>query len=153
MTWLWAGVPLLVVLGSVLAVAEASIGRMSRVRAMALREGGYANAGLLERIEQEPAHFLNAIYLAALLVQNGSAVLVAILAERHVGGVGIPLVSVAFTLAYFIVVEAMCKTWDTVGGLILGVLGTIPLTRARRSVRMGCASRSRSCTADGSPPW
>jgi CBS domain containing-hemolysin-like protein len=115
-TWLWASVPLLGVLGSVLAVAEASIGRMSRVRAMALREGGYANAGLLERIEEEPARFLNAIYLAALLVQNGSAVLVAILSERHLGGIAIPLVSVAFTLAYFVVVEAMCKTFGILHG-------------------------------------
>jgi CBS domain containing-hemolysin-like protein len=116
MTWLWAGVPLLVALGSLLAVAEAAISRMSRIRAMALREGGYVNADLLERIEEEPARFLNSIYLAVLLVQNGSAVLVAILAERHVGGIGIPLVSVAFTLAYFVVVEAMCKTFGILHG-------------------------------------
>jgi CBS domain containing-hemolysin-like protein len=116
MTWLWTAVPLLIVLGSVLAVAEASIGRMSRVRAMALCAGGSPNAVLLERIEREPARFLNSIYLAVLLVQNGSAVLVAILAERHVGGVGIPLASVAFTLTYFVVVEAMCKTFGILHG-------------------------------------
>jgi CBS domain containing-hemolysin-like protein len=111
MTVLLAVVGLLVAVGSVLAVAEASIGRMNRVRAIALREEGRRNAAVLERIEEEPARYLNSIYLAVMLVQNGSAILVAILAERMFGSLGIALVSVAFTLAYFVVVEAMSKTF------------------------------------------
>ena len=111
MTWLWALVGVLVLLGSVLAVAEAALTRMSRVRALALREEGRRNAGLLVRIESDPPRYLNSVYLAVMFAQNGSAILVAILAERTFGQAWIGVVSVAFTLLYFVVVEAMSKTF------------------------------------------
>jgi CBS domain containing-hemolysin-like protein len=111
MTSLWVMVGVLVVFGSVLAMAETSISRMSRVRAIALREEGRRNAAVLERIENEPARYLNPIYLAVMIVQNGSAILVAILAERLFGNLGIALISAGFTLGYFVFVEAMSKTF------------------------------------------
>ncbi|MGH2727157.1 MAG: hemolysin family protein, partial [Actinomycetota bacterium] len=111
MTYLIGVVVLLVLLGSVLAMAEASISRMSRVRAMALKEDGRRNAALLERIEEHPATYLNSIYLAVMFCQNGSAIMVAILAERETGSLGVTLISVAFTLVYFVTVEAMSKTY------------------------------------------
>jgi CBS domain containing-hemolysin-like protein len=104
-------VAILMVFGSLLAVAETSISRMSRVRAIALREEGRRNAALLERIESDPARYLNSIYLAVMLAQNGSAILVAVLAQRSFGSLGITLISVGFTLLYFVVVEAMSKTF------------------------------------------
>jgi putative hemolysin len=109
--WLWILVLLLVLFGSILAIAEASLTRMSRVRALALVEEGRRNAVLLERIEADPPRFLNAIYLAVMFCQNGSAILVAIIAETTFGGVGITLISVGFTLLYFVIVEAMSKTF------------------------------------------
>jgi CBS domain containing-hemolysin-like protein len=112
MTWMVACVVGLVVLGTVLAMAEASISRMTRVRAAALKEEGRSNAALLEAIELEPAPYLNSIYLAVMLAQNGSAILVARVADAYFDDLGITLVSVAFTLAYFIVVEAMAKTFS-----------------------------------------
>jgi len=84
---------------------------MTRVRAAALKEEGRRNAVLLETIELDPAPYLNSIYLAVTLAQNGSAILVARLAGHYFDDLGITLVSVGFTLAYFIVVEAMAKTF------------------------------------------
>jgi putative hemolysin len=109
--WLWILVLVLVLFGSILAIAEASLTRMSRVRALALVEEGRRNAVLLERIESDPPRFLNAIYLSVMFCQNGSAILVAIIAERTFGGLGVTLISVAFTLLYFVLVEAMSKTF------------------------------------------
>ena len=109
--WLIVVVVILVILGSLLAVAEASISRMSRVRAMALREEGRRNATLLEQIEADPPRYLNSIYLAVMFAQNGSAILVAIIAERRFDDLGITLISVGFTLLYFVIVEAMSKTF------------------------------------------
>jgi CBS domain containing-hemolysin-like protein len=100
-----------VVLASVLALAEASISRLTPVRAHTLREQGYRNGPLLERIQSEPARYLNGIYLSVMFAQNGSAILVAILTEHYFDDIGIPVVSIAFTLAYFVVVEAMAKTF------------------------------------------
>ena len=111
MSWLISVVVLLVLLGSVLAMAEASVSRMSRVRAMALREDGRRNAALLERIEEQPARYLNSIYLAVMFCQNGSAIMVAIIAERYTNNLGVTLISVGFTLIYFVAVEAMSKTF------------------------------------------
>lgn len=102
---------LLVVLGTMLALAESSISRTTLGRATALLEQGRRNAALLARIEEEPERYLNAVYLAVMGAQNGSAILVAVFAERNFGDLGLTLISVAFTLGYFVVVEAMAKTF------------------------------------------
>jgi CBS domain containing-hemolysin-like protein len=101
----------LVVFGSVLAIAEVSISRMTLVRAAALREEGWRTAEVLERIESDPPRYLNSVYLAVMCVQNGSAILVALLAQHYFGSIGIAAISAAFTIGYFVVVEAMSKTF------------------------------------------
>jgi CBS domain containing-hemolysin-like protein len=111
MVWVLVVIVVLVAFGTVLAVAETATSRMTLVRAIALKEAGRRNAGLLETIESDPPRYLNPIYLVVLCVQNGAAILVAVAAEQWFGDLGITLVSVAFTLVYFIVVEAMAKTW------------------------------------------
>jgi putative hemolysin len=110
-SWLWLVVVALVLLGTLLAAAEASLTRISRVRALALEEEGRRRADVLVRLESDPPRHLNSVYLAVMAVQNGSAILVAILAERMFDSLGITVVSVVFTLLYFVVVEAMAKTF------------------------------------------
>jgi CBS domain containing-hemolysin-like protein len=109
--WLWLAVVALVLLGSLLAMAEASLTRMTRMRALAMREEKRRNADILVRLEEDPARALNPVYLAVMFAQNGSAVLVAILAQHYYGGWGVTLMSVVFTLLYFVMVEAMAKTY------------------------------------------
>lgn len=111
MSALALAVVVLVAIGTMLALAEASLTRVGRVRAISLRQEGRKNAALLEEIETDLPRYLNAVYLAVLLVQNGSAILVAILAEQTFGALGVTLVSIGFTLAYFVLVEAMGKTF------------------------------------------
>ncbi|MCW5890793.1 MAG: HlyC/CorC family transporter [bacterium] len=113
MTPLLLVVALLIVFGSILAAAEASISRMTKVRALALKSEGRRNAGLLERIESDPPAYLNAVYLAVMFVQNGSAILVALIAETYFQNdtLVITVASVVFTIIYFVVVEAMSKTF------------------------------------------
>lgn len=118
MGMLWGLVALLVLVGSILAVSEASLTRITRVRAMSLKEEGRRNAALLEKIEADLPRYLNSVYFSVMLVQNGSAILVAILAEKVFAGDGdgwwVALVSAVFTLAYFVFVEAMSKTFGVV---------------------------------------
>ncbi|MDQ4109376.1 MAG: hemolysin family protein [Actinomycetota bacterium] len=111
MIWWWGLAAALVLFGSVLAAAEASLTRTSRVRALALEEEGRRNAETLVKIESDPPRYLNAVYLAVMFVQNGSAILVAILAEREFGTTWVTLASFLFTLLYFVFVEAMAKTF------------------------------------------
>jgi magnesium and cobalt exporter, CNNM family len=111
MTWLPAVILVLFLFASVLAIAETAMSRMSRVRAIALREEGRRNAALLEEIQSDPARYLNPIYLSVMFAQNGSAILIAMLSAEYFGDLGITLVSVGFTLTYFVLVEAMSKTF------------------------------------------
>jgi magnesium and cobalt exporter, CNNM family len=101
----------LVLTGSVLAMAESSLSRMTKLRALALESEGRRNAALLVKLESDPPRYLNAVYLAVMFAQNGSAILVAIIAEDYFGKLGITLASIGFTIAYFVVVEAMAKTF------------------------------------------
>ncbi|HWC70798.1 MAG TPA: hemolysin family protein [Actinomycetota bacterium] len=108
---MWVLVVSLVLLGSLLALAESSLTRMTRVKALALDEEGHRNAPLLVRLETDPPRYLNSVYLAVMIVQNGSAILVAILAQRQFGNLGVTIASLVFTLLYFVFVEAMSKTF------------------------------------------
>jgi putative hemolysin len=109
--WLWILAAVFVLLGSLMAMAEASLTRMTRIRALSLEEDGRRNAALLVRLETDPPRYLNSIYLTVMIVQNGSAILVAILAESTFGGLGVTIASLVFTLLYFVLVEAMAKTF------------------------------------------
>jgi putative hemolysin len=109
--WLWALVVVLVVLGSLLALAESSLTRMTRIRAMSLEEEGRRNAAMLVKLETDPPRYLNSVYLAVMIVQNGSAIMVAILSEQLFDSLGVTITSLVFTLLYFVVVEAMSKTF------------------------------------------
>jgi putative hemolysin len=104
-------VVVLVLFGAVLAMAESSLSRMTRVRALALKSEGRRNAAVLERLATEPARYLNGVYLGVMFVQNGSAILVAIISQYYFGSLGITLISLGFTIIYFVVVEAMAKTF------------------------------------------
>jgi CBS domain containing-hemolysin-like protein len=111
-TVIWVGaIALLVVFGSVLAMAEASITRITKVRLVNLREEGRRNVELLEEIENNLPRYLNSVYLSVMCVQNGSAILVAILADHLWGQLGVSIASAGFTIGYFVSVEAMSKTF------------------------------------------
>jgi magnesium and cobalt exporter, CNNM family len=104
-------VVVLMLFGTVLAMAESSLSRMTKVRALALASEGRRNAAFLVKLETDPPRYLNAVYLAVMFVQNGSAILVAIIAEQYFGNLGVTLASIGFTVVYFVVVEAMAKTF------------------------------------------
>ena len=106
-----AAIALLVVFGAVLAMAEASVTRITKVRLVNLREEGRRNVDLLEEIEENLPRYLNSVYLSVMCVQNGSAILVAIVTQSIWGELGVTVASVLFTIGYFVTVEAMAKTF------------------------------------------
>jgi putative hemolysin len=109
--WGWFLAVVLVVLGSVLAMAESSLTRVTRVRALALQAEGRRNAVTLAKLAADPPRYLNSVYLCVMLAQNGSAILVAFLAARAWGDASVTIASLVFVLLYFVVVEAMSKTY------------------------------------------
>ena len=107
----WIGVVALVIFGSLMALAESALTRMTRVKALALEDEGRRNAALLVKLESDPPRYLNSVYLCVVLVQNGSAILVAFLAERTWSNSVVTIASLVFALLYFVFVEAMSKTF------------------------------------------
>lgn len=94
-----------------LAASEASLLRVSEVRARALAESGQRGAtrllGLVERLPQ----VLNLVLLLALLAQIGAATITGILASRWFGNLGVTIASAVLTLVLFIYGEAIPKTY------------------------------------------
>lgn len=99
-------------LAALLAAAEASLLRMSSVRATALAaEGDRRAQRIAGAVLPRMTRVLNAILLAALLTQIAAATLTGILADRWFGSLGVTLASIALTLLLFVYAEAIPKTF------------------------------------------
>lgn len=101
----------LLVFSVFLAAAEASLLRVSEVRARALAAaGGKGPARLLGLIEHLP-RVLNLILLLALLAQIGAATITGVLAQRWFGNLGVTIASIVLTVVLYIYGEAIPKTY------------------------------------------
>ena len=101
----------LLALQAVLAVAETSLTRTSRVRAISLEEEGRRGAGLLSRLVDHPERFLNPVLLAVNICQTVSAILVGLLASDLFGAVGVIVGAIVNVVIVFVFTEAAPKTW------------------------------------------
>ena len=102
---------LLIVAASFLAVAEASLLRLTSARAASLAESGDRSATRLARLLERLPEVLNLILLLALLTQISAATLTGILAQRVFGSLGVTLASIALTVILFVYGEAIPKTY------------------------------------------
>lgn len=94
-----------------LAAAEASILRISEIRARSLADTGDAGAKRLARLLGRLPEVVNLILLLALLSQIGAATVTGILAQRWFGNVGVTVASVILTAFLFVYGEAIPKTY------------------------------------------
>jgi CBS domain containing-hemolysin-like protein len=106
-----AVVLLLLVVSAGLALAETSLVRMSRTKAMALEDDGRRGAGALIRLVQDPEGFLNPVLLLVLISQLVTATLVGILADRWFGPIGVIAATVFEVVVIFVLAEALPKNW------------------------------------------
>jgi CBS domain containing-hemolysin-like protein len=106
-----AAVLVLLALSGVLAAAETSLIRTSKVKARALEDEGRHGARPLVRLVEHPERFLNPVLLLVLVCQLVSATFVGILAESLFGALGV-LIATAFEVAViFVLFEAVPKNW------------------------------------------
>ncbi len=109
--WLFVVSIILVLVAAVLAVAETSITRMSKVHAAALHEQGRRGADRLVRIVDHIERDLNSVYLAVNVVQVVQSALVGVLAGRLFGALGVAVGVVLNVVVLFTIAEAAPKTW------------------------------------------
>jgi CBS domain containing-hemolysin-like protein len=97
---------------ALLAMAETSLTRMSRARAMHLQEEQRRGAAQLLSLVEQPARFLNLVLLLLLVVQFTATALFTSVMDRIVGGgLGVAIAAVVMTLITFIGAEVAPKTY------------------------------------------
>ncbi len=101
----------LLVLQAFLAVAETSLTRMNRNRAIAHEETGRRGARRLRLLVDDPASFLNTLLLVVLVCQTAQTALTTIVAERLFGAAGVVVALVVNVALVFVFTEAAPKTW------------------------------------------
>ena len=126
---LLAVVLLLVVVSALLAIAETSMTRISKIKAHALAEVKRRGAGILNNLLEHPERFLNTILLSVLIVQTVQTSLATIVGVNLFGRVWGSIAAVLFNVVLtFIVAEAAPKTW-ALQHTERAALGTAPLVR------------------------
>lgn len=140
----------------VLAMAETSLVRMSKIKAKSLVDEGRRGARQLARLVEDPANFLNPILLLVLICQLVSATLVGIVAEHLFGPWGVLLGIVFEVVVIFVFFEAVPKNWAVLhadraallAAPIVSALTRFPPIRWLSTLLIGLANRIIGVTED-----
>ncbi|HEV7888869.1 MAG TPA: DUF21 domain-containing protein, partial [Acidimicrobiales bacterium] len=106
-----AGIVALVMTAGFFALAETSLTRINRIKAITLAEEGRRGAGLLVRLADHPERYLNPILLLVLLCHLAAGTLLGIVTERRFGAAGVVIGLIIEVAFIFVVAEAAPKTW------------------------------------------
>ena len=147
---------LLLVASGVLAMAETSLVRMSRIKAKSLVDEKRRGARQLARLVENPANFLNPILLLVLICQLVSATLVGIVAVHLFGGLGVLFGIVFEVVIIFVLFEAVPKNWAVqhadraalLSAPIVSALIRFPPIRWLSALLIGLANRIIGATDD-----
>ena len=95
-----------------LAVAETALNRVSKVRAQALvEEQPSRSTRALLQLVSRPERFINPLLVMVTILQTAQAFLTTILADRLFGAVGVLVGFVLNVVVFFVLAEALPKTW------------------------------------------
>ena len=100
----------LIVLAGFFAMAETSLTRISRIKAITLEEEGRRGARKLARLVEHPEHFLNPVLLLVLMCHVVASILVGLVFDRF-GALVVTAATVAEIAVIFVLAEAAPKTW------------------------------------------
>ncbi|WP_116998892.1 hemolysin family protein [Desertimonas flava] len=95
-----------------LAIAETSLNRISRVKAQAIADStGTKSSAALLRLVTNPERFINPLLVTVTVLQMGQSFLVTLLADSLFGPTGIIVGFILNVIVFFVITEAMPKTW------------------------------------------
>ncbi len=109
--WLLIVIVALLLVLSVLALAETALTRMSVTKAQAIAAQGKRSGAILLELVKEPERFLNPVILAVNIAQVVQAVLTGVVASRLFGTMGVVIGTVLNVVVFFVLTEALPKTW------------------------------------------
>jgi CBS domain containing-hemolysin-like protein len=110
--WMIVAIIVLLVLLMFLAAAETSLNRVSRVKAQAILEERHSkSAEALVKLVSHPERFINPLLVTVVILQTAQAFLTSLLAASLFGGLGILIGFVINVVLFFVLAEAIPKTW------------------------------------------
>ncbi|CAB4362452.1 MAG: DUF21 domain-containing protein [Actinobacteria bacterium] len=105
------GILVLLIILVFCSIAEMGLSRISRPRAASLADKGLKSGKALKRLVDEPASWVNALLLTINVSQIVQTTLWGILAGRLFGGWGVVVGVVLNVVVFFVIAEAMPKTY------------------------------------------
>jgi CBS domain containing-hemolysin-like protein len=149
-------IAVLLIGSGVLAMAETSLVRTSRIKAKSLEDERRHGARQLARLVENPSNFLNPILLLVLICQLVSATLVGIVASHLFGDLGVLLGIVFEVVVIFVFFEAVPKNWAVLNpdraallsAPIVGALIRFPPIRWVSRLLIGIANGIIGATGD-----
>lgn len=153
--WALVAVVLLVALSAVMSLAETSLTRTSRIRALGLMEQGRRGSRRLLAITEDLGSYLSTVLFVTLLAQLVAATLVGIIADHLFGALGVVIATVVEVLVIFVLGEAVPKNIAVIrpdesalvaAPLVVALVRLWPV----RVVALGVARLARALTPGGS---
>lgn len=112
--WMLIAIGLLLIVLVFLAVAEMGLSRISKHRATSLADAGSKSGKSLLWLVSEPERWVNPLLLTVNICQTVQATLTGILSNRLFGGAGVAIGVVLNVLVFFVLAEAVPKTYAVI---------------------------------------
>ena len=112
--WMLVAIGLLLLVLVFLAVAEMGLSRISKHRAQSLADSGNKSGKSLLWLVSEPERWVNPLLLTVNICQTVQATLTGIVANRLFGGAGVAIGVVLNVIVFFVLAEAVPKTYAVI---------------------------------------
>ncbi len=109
--WMLVAIGVLLVLLTLLALAEMSLSRITKQKAEALASDGHRRGAILVRLASEPTKWVNPLLLTVNILQTVQATLTGVVSNRLFGVPGVVIGVTLNVLVFFIMAEAVPKTY------------------------------------------
>jgi putative hemolysin len=127
--WVLLAVGVLLVILTLLALAEMSLSRLTKQKAEALLADGHKRGHLLVRLASEPSRWVNPLLLTVNILQTLQATLTGVVANRLFGAPGVVIGVFLNVVVFFVLAEAVPKTYAVLYS-VRGATATAPLVSA-----------------------
>ncbi len=112
--WMLIAIGVLLIVLVFFAVAEMGLSRISKHRATSLADAGSKSGKSLLWLVSEPERWVNPLLLTVNICQTVQATLTGILSNRLFGGAGVAIGVVLNVLVFFVLAEAVPKTYAVI---------------------------------------
>jgi CBS domain containing-hemolysin-like protein len=127
--WVLLTVGVLLVILTLLALAEMSLSRITKQKAEALLADGHKRGSLLVRLASDPTRWVNPLLLTVNILQTLQATLTGVVANRVFGAPGVAIGVALNVVVFFVLAEAVPKTYAVLYS-VRGATATAPLVSA-----------------------